>query len=79
MTAKSKANLDQSLYVRNKSQATQSLSAELSKIYHNGGEALDQGGAYGSQTTLRAKMDWLRSKGLLSQQHHDEIIVENDG
>lgn len=79
MTGKSKANLDQSLYAKKKSQATQRLSAELGKLYHNGGEALDQGGAYGSQTTLRAKMDWLRSKGLLSQNRHDEIIAENDG
>jgi len=78
MTARSKANLDQSLYAKNKSQATQHLSQELGDIYRNGGEALDQGGAYGARITLREKMAWLKESGLLSQQRHDEIIAEND-
>lgn len=63
-TLLAKANLDQSLYNRNKSKATKELSALLTERYLKV-EHLDRDGSYGSCTTLRAKMAWLEARGAL--------------
>lgn len=70
-----KANLDQSLYARNKTKATQALSSELSAIYHAGGENLDRNGSYGSCTTLRSKIAWLAGRGLITVEHQAELLA----
>ena len=70
-----KANLDQTLYARNKSKATRALSDELSAIYHAAGESLDSNGSYGSCTTLRTKIAWLAGKGLITAGQQAELLA----